>query len=357
MRASLPIPVTDSVTFTLYNVPADVTGTIATDANPVTLTTTAIGENMSLTFPGTAAQRIVLQTQMAAGGPLDRAPCAPLTIIEPDGATQLYRNGCYNDPSVYSDVLILPVAGTYTIQAGLPIPVTDSLTFTLYNVPPDSSATITPGGGTVSLTTTAIGQDMSLTFAGTAGERVSLLTQMPTGGPIDAAPCFPLTISKPDGTQLYLNGCFNDPSVFSDVLVLPVAGTYRIYVNLTPNVLGTVSFTLYDVPPDASGTTSLGAATTNYSTTVPGQAIRVGFAGTAGQGLHVNVGVVSSSPANPCFNITTLNPNGTTLRGDQSCSASYTSGALTMAQTGTYTVVIDPTSTSIGTFSLAVTSP
>ena len=53
----------------------------------------------------------------------------------------------------------------------------------------------------------------------------------------------------------------------------------------------------------------------------------------------------------------TLKPDGTTLRGDQSCSSGYSSGSLSLAQNGTYTVIIRPSSTAIGTFSLAVSTP
>ncbi|WP_168195688.1 hypothetical protein [Bradyrhizobium sp. NAS80.1] len=52
-----------------------------------------------------------------------------------------------------------------------------TITSTLCNVQPDASATVTPGGGTVSLTTTAPGQNMSLTYSGASGQRVSFLTE------------------------------------------------------------------------------------------------------------------------------------------------------------------------------------
>jgi hypothetical protein len=52
---------------------------------------------------------------------------------------------------------------------------TGSMTLTLYNVPPDPTASIVPGGPAVTLTTTTPGQNASATFAASAGQRISLV--------------------------------------------------------------------------------------------------------------------------------------------------------------------------------------
>jgi YD repeat-containing protein len=342
---------TGTATFTLYNVPPDVTGTISANATATSFTTTAPGQNINVTFTGTAGQRVFLYAQFASG----MVPgCGPLTIYDPDGTTQLYSNGCFNYATNYTGLLVLPAAGTYTISRGAEASDTGTATYTLYDET-DASASITPGGGSVSLTTTAPGQAMDLTFSGTAGRRISLLTQV---GSSLTSGCSPLTIVQPDGTtQLFSNNCFNYSSNFTGVLPQPVSGSYTISFKPNGTTSGTVTFTLYDVPPDVTGSTSIGQAAANYTTTVPGQAIQVTFAGTSGQSATVQVGVVSAQPTNPCYQITTLRPDGTTLRGDQSCSASYSSGSLSLTQNGTYTVVIRPSSTAIGTFSLGVSTP
>ena len=341
-----------SATFTLNTVPADVTGTASVGGGAVSLTTTVAGQNMSLTFTGTAGQKISLLTQGDAG--LNSCGVV-LKIIEPDGVTTLYSDPCLTASPRFSDVLILPVTGTYTIQYSPADTATGTATFTLNNVPADASATITPGGGTVSLTTTVAGQNMSLTFAGTAGQRVSLLTQS------DAAlnSCgIVMQIVEPNGTTvLYSDGCITTTPRFSDVLVLPVTGTYTIVHSPAGTAVGTATFTLYDVPPDVAATVTVGQATANYTTTVPGQAIQVSFAGTSGLSVTVAAGVVSATPSSPCYKITTLAPNGATVRGDQSCSAAYSSGSLSLSQNGTYIVVVKPTDVATGTFSVGVTSP
>jgi large repetitive protein len=336
--------------FTLYDVPPDVSGTIAANGTPVSLTTTAPGQNMSLTFSGTAGQRISLQAQATSGS--ITGICSDLYILQPDGVTKFYSGG--GCPNLFSDVLILPVAGSYTIVLNVGGTATGTAAFTLYDLPPDANATITPGGGSVSLTTTTPGQNMNLVFNATAGQRVSLLAQ-PVSGSISGT-CSNFSILHPNGTtRVYSGG--GCPSLFSDVVSLPVTGSYTIVLNVGGTATGTETFTLYDVPPDATGTTTVGQAAANYDVTVPGQAIQVSFAGAANQGVSVIVSRVSSTPSGACYNITTRKPDGSTLRGDSSCSGGYSSGSLTLPVAGTYTVAVDPTSTSIGTFSVGVNTP
>jgi YD repeat-containing protein len=342
-----------TATMSLFAGAPDVIGTITPGGSAVSLTTTTAGQNMRLTFTGSAGQKVSLYAQFDSG----LTPgCGPLTIVEPDGTTQLYSNGCFNYSTNFSGVLVLPAAGTYTILFKPPGADTGTATYTLYNEPADASGTITPGGGSVSLTTTTPGQNMSLTFAGTAGHRISLFAQFDSG----LTPrCSPLTIVQPDGTtQLFSDTCFNYSTNFTEALPQPVSGTYTISFIPNGTTTGTATFTLYDVPADVTGSTSIGQVAANYTTTVPGQAIQVTFAGTSGQSVTVQVGVVSGQPANPCYRVTTLNPDATTLRGDQTCSTSgYSSGSLSLAQNGTYKVVIAPKNAATGTFSLAVSTP
>lgn len=340
---------TGTLTFTLFNVPPDAAGTITPGGSAVSLTTTVPGQNMSLTFTGAANQRVSLLLQPSGFS------CWNTTVLQPNGTTQVYVRQDCGSGNFFSDILVLPVAGTYTIQVNPGGVNTGTIAFTLYDVPADASATITPGGGTVSLTTTAPGQNMSMTFAGTANQRVSLLMTL-TSGLVPG--CSPLTIVQPNGTtQLFSNNCANYASFFTDVLVLPVTGTYTILFNPNSLGIGTGTFTLYDVPPDTTGATSVGQAAASYDVTVPGQAIQVTFAGAASQSVTVTVGRVSSTPSGACYNITTKKPDGTSLRGDGTCNNGYSSGSLTLPTAGTYTVVVDPTSTSIGTFSVGVSTP
>lgn len=340
---------TGTLTLTLFDVPPDASGTISPGGSAVSLTTTAPGQNMSLTFVAAANQRVSLAVQPTGFS------CWDTNVLQPNGISSVYTRQDCGSGTFFSDILVLPVAGTYTIRVNPGGANVGTINFTLYDVPPDASATIAPGGGTISLTTTAPGQNMSMTFAGAANQRVSLLMTL-TNSLVHG--CSPLTVMQPNGvTRVFFNDCANYASFLTDALVLPVTGTYTILFNPNGTSVGTGTFTLYDVPPDTAGATSIGQAAANYDVTVPGQAIQVSFAGSGGQTATVSIGRVSSTPYGACYNITTKKPDGSTLRGDGTCNSGYSSGSLTLATSGTYTVVVDPQGTAIGTFSVGVSAP
>ena len=262
---------------------------------------------------------------------------------------------------------MLPAAGTYTARVNPRGTVTGTATLALYTVPPDASATVTPGGGTVGLTMTAPGQNAQLTFAATAGQRVSLLTQLDSSL---SAQCFNVRVTAPDGsTQLYSRTTNCGSSDFSGVLPAPPqlttsvptlasSGTYTILLNPGNLATGTASFTLYAVPPDAGETVTVGAAASSYDVTAPGQAVRVTFTGSASQHVTISANAVSTQPSGQCYRVSVLKPDGaTTLRGDNSCSAGYSSGSLTLPVEGTYTVVLQPSGTTVGTYKVGVSTP
>ena len=101
------------MTLTLYDVPPDVTGTIAIGGGPVSLTLAPTpGQNATLVFSGTAAQRVSLRLTNVTIG--NTSCCgARISILKPDGTT------------VVPPILVgtfgatinatLPVAGTYSI--------------------------------------------------------------------------------------------------------------------------------------------------------------------------------------------------------------------------------------------------
>src|SRR5262249_13659095 len=91
--------------------PADVTGTIVPGGPPVTVTT-EVGQDVSLTFEGTAGQRVWLY-------------CAPandlVRLFSPDGSTaSLNETTCgqrYGDPVITNmNQLRLRTTGTYTLR-------------------------------------------------------------------------------------------------------------------------------------------------------------------------------------------------------------------------------------------------
>ena len=327
---------TGSLTFTLYDVPPDPSATIVPGGAPVTLTTTTPGQDMRLTFSGTAGRRISLKTS-GASWPGSNECCLTLKILNPDGSTLV---DSYTYPNRFVDVVTLPQTGTYTITQDLGSQ-TGSLTFTLYDVPPEASSAITPGGAPVTLTTTTPGQNMKLTFSGSAGQRISLLTSGASGFSFEC--CSTLKILNPDGSTLV--DSYNYPNRFIDVQTLPKKGTYTITYDPLGTQIGSLTFTLYNVPADASGSITVGGAAVTLTTTTPGQNMKLTFTGTVGQLLTLTTS--NDSGFGCCQDLKVFNPDGTQLLSNYGYG-NRTVNLPALTQQGTYKITFDPDGTKVG---------
>src|SRR5204862_7516883 len=91
------------------------------------------------------------------------------------------------------------------------------------------------------------------------------------------------------------------------------------------------------------------------TTTAAGQNASYTFSGTAGQQISVNV---TNSTYSGCLALTVriLNPDGSTLGSTSTCGSSLFVDSLTLASTGTYTVVIDPGGTATGSATVLLTT-
>ncbi|MCT7313304.1 IPT/TIG domain-containing protein [Ralstonia sp. CHL-2022] len=307
---------TGSTTFALSTVVTDVSATIAIDGPSVTLTTTSQGQNGSLTFSGTAGQKVSLNITQGMS-------LYYLGMKNPDG-TNLYPVTMQGG-SAFVDPMVLPATGTYTITLGHYGSYTGSTTFTLYSVPADTTGAIVAGGGSVTLTTTVPGQNGSLTFNGTAGQKVSLNIN-------PAMSRYWLGIKNPDATNLYPS-TFQYGTIFIEPMVLPATGTYAITLGHNGSYTGSTTFTLYNVPADATGTIMVGGPSVTLTTTVPGQNASLTFNGTAGQKISLNI-----SQAMNIYSLTIQNPDGTSLYPSTRQYGTAIIGSLTLPADGTYTI-------------------
>src|SRR5262249_7922521 len=146
------------------------------------------GENARLRFTGTSGELVSLSL---SGSTISSGTAS---ILRPDGTTLASR--VFGLAPAFLDRTQLPADGTYTVlvdPAGSPV---GSVTLSRAIVPFDASATMAPGGGPVTVATTVPGQNARLTFAGTAGEQVSLSL---SGVTISTATA---SLLRPDGTTL-----------------------------------------------------------------------------------------------------------------------------------------------------------
>ena len=271
---------------------ANQTYPIVAGGSPVTISTRSAGENAWLTFDGQADQRIALRMSGVTIGP---SPCCStyVSIFKPDG-TALGSQSLVGTNGGFVDTRLLPATGQYRILVDPQQTATGSMTLTLYDVPPDATTTITPAGPPVTVTTGPVpGQNALVTFSGTQNQRIALKLSNVT---IGTSSCCSARVSilKPDGSTLVFATPFGTSGGFVDTNTLPVSGTYTILVDPQLTDVGSATLTLYDVPPDVTGSITPGGAPVTVSMgPVPGQNALVTFSGTQGQRVALGMSNVT----------------------------------------------------------------
>ncbi len=325
-----------TVTVSLFEVPPDVTGSITAGGPSVSVTIATPGQKARLTFSGGAGQRVSLNLTAVTLSSV-------VSLLDPGGATLA---SVTSGSQSFLGATTLPVAGTYTVFVNPIVFNTGSLTLTLFDVPPDLTGSITPGGPPATLTFTTPGQNGRLSFPGTAGQRISLNVSQVTLAFVT------VSINRPDGTLL-TNAGVGTAGTFFEPLTLPVTGTYTIGLDPRDANTGSLTLTLYDVPPDVTGTLTVGGGGLTVTIAAGGQNATLSFDGTAGQVVTVRVtgntiGLVS---------VTLRRASGSTLTSLASSAASFNLASHTLPATETYTIRLDPIGAGTGSATVQVTSP
>jgi YD repeat-containing protein len=182
-------------------------------------------------------------------------------------------------------------------------------------------------------------------FDGTAGQIVSLGVNATLPGC-----CNFLGIYDPNGVLIAQSGV----SLGLDSnwhLTLPATGTYTIVIDPFSTTTGSVTLTLSSEV--NAGTIVADGSSVTATINRVGQRARMTFDGTAGQ--IVSLGVNATLPG--CCNFLGIyDPNGT-LIGQSGTSLGLDSNwHLTLPATGTYTILIDPYSTTTGSVTLTLSS-
>ena len=296
------------------------------------LSVTAPNRIALIVFDGTAGQRIALQ---ATGSTISSST---VRVIKPDGTNVL--NPTSLSGNWFVDSLTLPVTGTYTIVIDPNSTFTGSMNLTLHNVPADLTGTLIPGGAPITITTTVPGQNATVTFTGTAGQRISLdLTNV-------SITSSAVTVRKPDGTTLVSAANVSTGGLFFDAVTLQTTGTYSIFIDPKVAAVGSMTLTLFDVPANTTGTIVIGGPDVTVTINTPGQNGELTFTGTAGQIVNFDFEGTIAYSTLPRF----LKPDGTPVTFNFSCECN----GYRLPVTGTHTIKIDPDGSSVGqtTFTL-----
>jgi len=330
-----------NVTVTLSDELSD-TITINGAAVPLTFRS---GQNATLTFTGTAGQRVSVGTTSVTLGVGFCCSVGTTGINKPDGSVLL-------NPDAFliggdgTATAVLPTSGTYSIVVDPENAFSGNATITLSE---DLSGTITTTGSALSLTFRA-GQNGLFTVSGTAGQRVSLAVNNVTIGIGSCCSVGDVAILKPDGSMILSTLSFALAGKSSASVVLPVTGTYSIPVNPQQGFSGDMTLTLSE---DVVNTITINGGTVPLTLSRVGQNALLTFSGTSG--TLVTVTVTGNTVSNTSVNL--LKPDGTSLALKINSGASFNLDQKTLPVTGTYSIVIDPQTFATGNITIEVTNP
>lgn len=320
---------TGSITVRLFGLAPS---SITIDGASATLATAAVGQTTGLTFTGAVGQKLGL------GFTNVTLSSCTITLLKPDG-TPLSNAGIGSaGGSLYPPML--PVSGTYTIKVDPTGTATGNMTITLSSM---ATAPIVLDGAAVTMTTTAPGQSKGYTFAGTAGQ---IVTVGMTGVTLASSN---LSLLKPDGTVLSGTVVGTSGGTW-DPTPLPVAGTYTIKVDPSAAYTGSMTLTLSS---EATGVLTLNAAAAPVTISRVGQNARYTFSAAAGQ--QVTVRVTGNTLGSIVVYL--LNSSGGAITGVGNSVAAFNLTTTTLSTAGTYSITVNPSGQTTGTVNLQVTSP
>lgn len=351
---------TGSLTVAAFDVPADLAPALQPSqaGTAETLTIAVPGQNGLPTFSGSDGQRVFVNFTAVSVG---TSSCCGLrvSIRKPDGTT-LGTEKYIGTSGGFIDTAALPVTGVYRVVVDPDGSAIGNVTVTTYDVPDDVEPALQPSatGATETVSIATPGQNAMPTLPGFAGQRIFVNL---TGISIGTSSCCGLRVSirKPDGTALGTEKYIGTSGGFIDTATLPVEGTYRVKVDPDGAAVGSITLTVYDVPPDSAIDLdpSEDAAWHEVEQLVPGQNVRPTFAGTAGQKVFVNLTDFAVGSSSCCSAVVALRkPDGTTVTGTERYIG--TSGGfidvVTLPTNGTYTVSVDPAGAAAGALATAV---
>jgi large repetitive protein len=306
---------------------ANVTGTL-TPGTPKSLTFAAMGQGAWLTFSAIAGQNLAVNVSGISSSPANTS----YTVTVYNSAATSVASGS----TTTGTTLNLPslAAGTYHVLIAPLTPATATMQATL-EPQTGGALSLTSSGGGLSYTTPAAGQDAYFSFTATAGESLSLALSGFSLTPSSVAYAY-VTVTGPSYSTYTFCYMSNGGCVLP-LNNLPAAGTYAVTV--TPEGAATMSF-VATLSAELTGTLTI-SSPLNVNLAATGEEAFLTFTATSGQTVALDIGGVSSTPANLPYTVTVYNSAGTSV-----ASGSATTGGTTLnlpsLAAGTYNVWIAP---------------
>ena len=305
----------------------DATGTLALNS-PLNESLAVLGQSANLKFSATAGENLSLEISSVVTTPAGNSLTA--TVYGPTGSSIASAPVS----STYTFNLSNLAAGNYSVVISPAYATTQTFTVTLTQ---SLTAALPANGSANNFTTTMVGEYAYLTFAGTAGQSLSLgitnLTMTPTGSYVI------FYIYPPTGSSYaYYTTCVpaNPPFCALKLPTLPQTGTYTI--EAVPSGLSTISFTA-SLFQDVTGTL-VSTSATNVSLTTAGQNASLSFTAPGGTSPVISATGITTSPASTTVSFYVYNAAGT-LMGSTSGTTSATLSLSSLAA-GVYSLIIAP---------------
>ncbi|WP_405107476.1 VWD domain-containing protein [Micromonospora sp. NBC_01405] len=292
-----------------------------------------------LTFPAHAGDALFVD--ITAPGLADR--CSPYRLVDPTGSD--VASGCNINGVGYIDRADLTVDGTYTVVVDATSGDTGRATVRVYAAR-DTTGTIRPNGPAVSATIEQPGAMARYRFTGSAGQRVFI--EVPESTLRDQ--CSPLALGDSAGRTLK-TGCVVNGSGDVEGTVLPADGTYTVLVDPSDRSIGTVALKLFATR-DQAGAISVDGPPVVATVDQPGAVIRYQFTGAAG--ASVTLDATAATLPDQCSPLQLRDAGGATLSSGCVINGAGGIEPTVLPDTGTYTIVVDPSGSATGSVTLAL---
>ncbi|MEV6486988.1 RHS repeat-associated core domain-containing protein [Streptomyces sp. NPDC051576] len=312
-------------------------GTLAFGGPTVTTNLSRMGQDGAWTFAAAKGDSLSLGIDGTAMGGYLRC-----YIYLPDGTQSTYLP-VPNGDSNSADVDSLPQDGQYTLRCDPDSAGTGTVKLSLAHY---AKGTLDPTAASTTLDLASPGQDGQVTFTAQAGDYLSL------GATGTTVPSYvTVTVTGPTGSSVGSFTAAPGRDADWDSAALAAAGTYTVRV--AGYKVGTGKVTLTLSKPADIGTLTLGAAAVRGAVARPGQNINASFSAQAGSNL--SLGLAANTFAKT-LSVTVLAPSGATVISNRliAAGASGTIALTNVAESGTYTVRINPSNAATGTVDLTL---
>ena len=245
----------------------DTTGTVTVDGPSVTLSHSPT-QNAVFSFSGTAGQRIVINETSTALLPA-------LSVVAPHGNVTTLN---YTQQKGWP--IGLGLTGTYLVRMkDFYNLYSGPVTLQVLQVVDPPSVTATVGGAPVTVTNGAPWKDVTVSFAGTAGQRVTFSLGPSTSTGLTG-------VYGPDGAKLW--PVWNSGGLRTDTIALPQSGTYRALYDFGELVEAT-TLKVWNTGSDISTSLTIGGPAQSASSSVAGRDFDFMFNAVQGQRLAARV--------------------------------------------------------------------